>query len=308
MSFDLRIQFIGLMTWVPEGTKAMHVLLPVTGDHAGHGGGGGGGGGHGAGGHEPDHGGEAPAAPAPPAPSVAQHHLRLVYDVAYESRSSTQLLRRYRMLNLDQRVLNLARVETADELVTRLPDELPLLNDLGGPIKPGLVTALPAGPVAARVTMHAGALSAYELGATFKFPSQNDVRRMTPGTEWTIRGITSTLAEAGGVPYLPGFKLEGPGEEKKVPNLYPIGRTIHLMVFNTVREEFPPKGPLFSTPDNGSDRHFAAYFALCTSSPGDVRPEIAPGEPIFVTGDTVDQPDSGADPSGICVQARGSLE
>ncbi len=284
MSFDLKIQFVGLMTWVPEGVSAMHVLLPATGEDAGNCSG---------------------SASGTNGGCIEEHFLRIIYDVAYQTPGSKQLRRTYNMIDLKGGVLDLSEVKSVEGLVSNLPDELPLLNDLAGPVIAKLVTDPPAGPLGARVTMRSGVLSDYAVNANFKFKGKDEIRRMTDMTEWTIRGLT-VEAEPGKLG-LPALELK---LDKRLPKLYPIGQTIHLMVFNTIRSEFPPKGPLFDPFRDGFDQHFQAYLTLCTSNPGNVILNAADkgeGEPIYVTGDLVEQPETSADPSAICVQARGHL-
>lgn len=306
MSFDLRLHFTGLMTWVPEG-NLMHVLLPSTGEHT-----------HTEGGGEgpPEH--EHDPAPGGPTPikkeeedeeKIEPHFARLVYDAAYGLPGQTQLVRSYKMVDLTGRVLQLTGLATTEGFTPHLTDELPALGDVAGPIPASRVVGLPTPPLGARVTMDAGALTDYELGAHFDYAGKEEPQRMTFGTEWTIRGIASRSMEHGGAAFLPRLKLLGPGEgqEELLPPLFPIGQTIHLTVFDTVATEFPPDGPFFNVAGEGRDLHFGAYLDLCADRrPGDQRPRATTGKKVHVEGAkvTLNGPQV---PSGICVHAKAQL-
>ena len=334
MSFDLRIRFSGLMIWVPEPGHSMHVLLPSTHGHV-HGGGAAtnGGGVHG---HEYDRragvGRDAAVLASSrfstreagfdrvtfresetrtsraAAAAVETHFTRIIYDAAYEKPGQTQLSRTYVMVDLEDRVLDLTGLSTSDSVNLALPDELPSLDNVAHPVDPALVSQMPDHRVAARVTMDAGALTQYDLGAALHLESADKAQRMTSGTEWTIRGIASRMpVSMGGVEYLPGLVLRGPehAQENSLPNLFPISNTIHLSIFHTISSEFPPKGRLFQ-PSNERDAHFSAYYGVCPPVHGVRIPERADDLPLVVRGDEVKFNEKTV-PSAICVQAQARL-
>lgn len=348
-SFDLRIHFVGLMMWVPEGETAMHVLMPSTeghvhggggGDEGGGGAAGGGGGGgvhahqHHVSGHPVAPSGDADARLARAAREVMAalsaeadapmfaaaeataadkktettplHFVRLAYDVAYENPKSTQLAREWEMVDLTDRVLDLTKLKSSDGFVPSLPDELASLDPFANPVPKALVQQLPASPVAARVSMSSGVLSDYEVGAPFTFENPDEPQRITPVTEWTIRGIS--LPDDGSNP-LKDLVILGPGENQGhgLRPLYPIGQTIHLTVYHMVGKEFPPHNKRFNPEAGEDDDHFEAYFQVAkprTATPPPPR-KIA-GEEILVRGAAVVHK-SKENPGSICGQAKASL-
>lgn len=345
-SFDLRIHFVGLMMWVPEDGKLMHVLMPSTEGHV-HGGGGGGGnegsggaagGGAGGGVHAHQHHvsghpvslaatepglAEAIAkirsALAPAADSEARlmaandttektppHFVRLAYDVAYENSESTQLSREWEMVELTNRVLDLTGLPTSEGFDGFLPNELASLDRFANPVKRELVTDPPSGPVAARVTMNSGALSDYELGAAFTFEDPKKPQRITSVTEWTIRGIPIPADGSN-----PLAKLVIGGEdvppEDQLPPLYPIGQTIHLTIYHMVGIEYPPHNLRFKPEARRDDDHFTAYFQVAESRTREAPiPRRSAGTGIRVRGDRVKEKGP-HNPGSICGQARASL-
>jgi hypothetical protein len=289
MSFDLRIQFLGLAMYVPEGSDTMHVLLPATEHHS-------------CGGGDLRNGGVEP------------HFARLVYDEAYERPGQTQLSRRYRMIDLERRVMDLRGLPTSEALEMHLTDELPSLDAVAGPVPRSLVQGMPGGRLAGRVALDSGALSHYTLGATFHLDDETRSQRMTTQTEWTVRGITSRVPEAEGAwEVLQAAPLQGPaeGEAQPLPRLYPIGQNIQLMVFNAIASELPPDGPMFRIERAPGDaEHFGAYYDICPPREGSgFIPTSA--EPVLVQvqvqGATV-EPWGGQLPGFLCVHARGTLE
>jgi hypothetical protein len=261
MSFDLRIHFLGLAMFVPEGTEKMHVLLPDTTGHD-------------------------------------EHIARIIHDEAYETAGQTQLSRKYNMIKLEGRVLDLTGLTTSPGIDPNLPDELPDMNRVAIPVPATKVTGMPGGGVIGRVTMDAGALTDYGLGAAFRLNSPTVKSRMAVRTEWTVRGINSTSLNA---------SLLGGGTA--LPELFPIAQTIHLMVFHTVRIEFPPHGSDFDIPEPGKDaEHFKAYYKICTSKDDPVEhfPKVAPRIPVQVKGDTVSK-DGSESPGMTCVQPKATL-
>lgn len=298
MSFDLRIQFSGLMVWVPEGHTSMHVLLPATGSHV----------------HAQPRGGvhghEACAGPEHDS-GVCRHFARLVYDAAYERPGQTQLSREYVMVDLADRVLDLTGVSSPEGIDVTLPDEIPSLDTMAMPVERVLVDEMPDARLAARVSMRSGSLTSYELGAPFNFVSPDVPQRITAGTEWTIRGIDSrTSTPAGGVPYLPGQAILGPGKAlaTRLPDLYPIRQTIEMTVFHVVPGELPPHAPRFNPAGEGRDDHFSAYFQVARPRDVAVRVPVAnAGMRVRVKGDLVDN-NAAQIPGVICVQAQASLQ
>lgn len=340
-SFDLRIHFVGLMMWVPDGETAMHVLMPGTEGHShgGRGGGGSEGGATGGGVHAHQH--HVSGHPAPPseaadarlaraaremmaalstvgdstptflaaseaADKMPLHFVRLAYDVAYEDPKSTQLLREWEMVDLTDRVLDLTELQSSDGFVPNLPDELASLDTFASPVSRALVDQLPASPVTARVTMSSGVLSDYEVGAPFTFENPDEPQRITPVTEWTIRGIP--LPDEGSNP-LEKLIIRGPGENQgqKLRPLYPIGQTIHLTLYHMTSKEFPPHNLRFRPEALDDDDHFEAYFQVAKPlAAAPPPPRKIAGQEILVRGATVVEKDKQA-PGSICGQAKASL-
>lgn len=353
MSFDLRLRFIGLALYVPEGKKAMHVLLPATTghQHEGH---------HGNGGNddgslpagrggvtgneqtEPSRGegdtatfeasgdadepGEATVKPGEAlttANPIDSHFVRIVYDAAYErAEEGRQLSRTYKVVDFTGRLLKLRRgeepgqVQTAEELDSTLTDELPPLEGVAQPVDRKMVEELPRGAVAGRVTVDTGALTHYALGATFHLNDDVEARRMTPETEWTIRGITSQIPTGAApqplVPGLPETLLQGASDtpQKKLPRLYPIGQTIELLVFNAVSTEFPPGGSFHIENKDGDAEHFEAYYAICPKldTRADTTPRQTPEVPdVDVDGDELPKRGGPQRPGFTCVHAQAML-
>lgn len=332
MSFDLRIHFIGLAMYVPEGNEKMHVLLPSTrhahgptppggvhGHDRGHDHGGaatldaaGGGpeaptgvdeGGPGA----PtgvDEGGEEPGTARGPGGELDAHFARIVYDTAYEHPGQAQLARKYKFVDLEGRVLDLSGLQAEKDLDEPLPDELASLDGVAEPVPPELVRNAPDHRLAARVTMGAGALTDYTIGAHFTLGNSGPARRMTTRTEWTIRGIQGD--------FLPEQELAGADGRPTLtlPRLVPIGKTIHLMVFDTVASEFPPGGDFRVVrlpPDTGTP-HFVAYHAVCRPRVGDLVPQAASVPDAVQVEEGSDLVGDGpAVPSMTCVQTQAPL-
>lgn len=260
---------------------------------------------------------EAPAATT----KMDDHHARIVFDKAYLEPGQTQLKREYVMLDLQGRVLDLSGLATsARPLNDVLPDELAPMDRVAHAVPRDLVTDLPDARLAGRVTFDAGALTDHSLGALWTLNGGNP-QRMTLDTEWTIRDIQSTKTTAGGVvACLPERVLPGAAdpadlaeeEKPKLPELFPIADTIHLMVFHTVANQLPPAGDFDIGLPAPSDRpdHFMAYYSVCPKR-GDVppageKPLPAPARRVVVDGPQV--PATGKEfPSLSCVQAWASL-
>lgn len=237
------------------------------------------------------------------------HFARIVYDAAYEQPNQKQLSRRYKMVDLTGRVLDLTGIATTHGFCGCLPDELPSLDGVAERVPVELVRELPDHRLAGRVSMDAGVLSTYELGALFNFGGKDQPQRMTFETEWTVRGIASRMsASRGGAEFLPGPALQGPtpAQEARLPNLFPIADTIHLIVFNTVLSELPPRGTLFDIKAQGRDDHFGAYFGICKPLRGGiVKPVAATRVNVEVEGAL--PPRGPQIPGAICVQSQGKL-
>lgn len=341
-SFDLRIHFVGLMMWVPDGKTAMHVLMPSTSDHDHVEGGGGerassgGGGVHAHQHHLHGHPDRAAATDVEglaraaadalaalttaaagtgdssgirarvSAKAVGQHHVRLVYDTAYETAASTQLSREWEMVDLNNCVLDLTGLLTSEGFDRFLPDEVASLDRFAKPVKRELVQELPSGPVAARVTMNGGALSDYELGAAFTFEDPRKPQRITSVVEWTIRGIP---VPADGSNPLANLVIRGEGvtDEDQLRPLYPIGQTIHLTIYHMVSTEYPPHNLRFKPEARRDDDHFTAYFQVAESlTPQAPYPRRSAGIGIRVRGDRVKEKGP-HNPGSICGQGQASL-
>lgn len=298
MSFDLRIRFEGLMMWVPEGEKAMHVLIPaITGhDH-----------GKKKDGQEKEH--QHPKKDPKGKgddQKIPEHVVRVVVDQAYLKPDQKQLTRNLFMVDLAGRVLDLTGLSW-DGMEASLPNEIPSLDGAVEPLHPDIVKGKPVAPVAARVTMDAGAMTNYELGIPFTF--LDEARRITGVTEWTIRGVgTRQSAAEGGAFCLRGTQILAHEDDKTdLPDLFPIGHAINLTVMHLVRGDFPPHGPRFNPEVEDPDFHFDAYFDV--AKPKRRKPE--PPEPtkvpdIEVDGDPVDD-DGDHIPGSICGTVRVSL-
>lgn len=278
-SFDLRIQFAGLMLWVPEGPGRMHVLMPM---HQGHG---------------------TPGGPAPhPGHETDaehdkhRHHGRLMYDVAYESPTSQQLSRTLRAVNIERRLLKLDGLSAAG-IDLDLPDEIPHMRTVARSVERHLVERFPGGPVMGRITMDAGALTGCDMGARYSLGGQ--ALRMGTRTEWTIRGIEADSIDLASLVY------QENGSKLDLPRLYPIGQTVSITVYNTLAGDMPQNGK--RGPYSEEDAiHFDAYYDLCPPLKDRKIPRHAGAEIIQVLGDAVE---ARVDQSGglTCVHAQSHL-
>jgi hypothetical protein len=296
MSYDLRITFSGLTLFVPQSNDTMHVLLPQSSGHvhaaAGAGTGhpshndGGVHGHHDPHGHDADGGATAvldpPAEPGDPVKEqdadpeedeeIEVHFTRLIYDTAYENPNAAELSRTYKVLDFTGRTLDLRGLTTTGEgLHPVVPNEIPSMDRVQRHVDPALVQdgALDA-RLAARLALGSGAITNCLLGARFSLAGQD--QRITVRSEWTVRGVTSDEPANGGAGARRAVLPAQPAAGLPVP-LYPIGQTIHLMVFNTTAEEFPPHGPGFDVPmPRGDAHHFAAYYPLTVEGPSNAIP------------------------------------
>jgi hypothetical protein len=220
MPFDLRVSFSGLAMYVTRDGGQVEVLLP--------------------------------SVPGPAAP----HGVRIEYDAAYETPGSTRLSGERRVVDLDARVLDLTGLSARDDSAPRLPEELPRLTDPAGRVS----APLPGTPLdqtlAARVTMDAGRFQRHTppMFSLPGGPSRDGQIRM----EWTIEGITVDGDEDA---VLPGRALLGPDgtPRERLPDLFPIGETIHLTVFNADPEPVP-RPEIAPDADVSPRQHFAAFY------------------------------------------------
>lgn len=314
MTIDLRLHVLGLAAYVPEDGAKMHLLLPFMrhADHpaAPHG-------------DTPGVSGNAfaplrdgtPFIPMTAAAAAAddpeRHHPRLMFDLAYLTPNQPELARSYELVNFEGRVLDLSGLDTGSEgFEPRLPHELPDLHSVSHPVPRQLVTQLPNGRLAGRVTVDSGALTRYALGASFHLNDISVSTRMAFETEWTIRGVRPEPDE-NGVPRLPPLVVRGPGaaDELALPPLYPIAQTVQLTVFNAVSTAFPPRGALFRVPKpTESTHHFLAYHGLSRARHNPPRkPVAADVVEVPVRGD-VPTPVGPHLPGVICVQVQTRLE
>jgi hypothetical protein len=281
MSFDLRIRFTGLMMWVPEGQTAMHVLMPKMVHE-----------------HKEGEGEEHEKMP--------EHFARLVYDLAYEDPAATELKREYQMVDLTNSVLDLANVVSLEGFDVRLTKELANMATVADPVDPALVHGIPDQRMNARVTVRSGVLSDYKLGARYRFES-DEPQRITPSTEWTIRRVSDrTTGEVAAS--LARLVVRGPEGENLLPELHPIGQTIHMEVFHVVSAFLPPHHDERFNPDDGgdTDTHFAAYYALSPSRAPEPRlPEGGGPLPVEVRNRV--ERDGVHDPGSVCGQTRAML-
>lgn len=278
MSFDLRIHFVGLNLFVPEEPSRMHVLLPSSKGHK-------------------------------------QHHARLIFDEAYLDPKKKELTRTYNHIKIDGRVVDFTGVPVAEATIdTHLPAEIPSIAKFIEPLERSLVTSMPDPErLDGRVSVSSGALGFYGLGARFFSLEDGKPQRMPARLEWTIRGITSMeAAESGARAVLPARDLMGvDGSIKKLPNLYPIGNTIHLLVFHAISEEFPPHGEDFKIlkPTKDEADHFKAYYSVVKK--GEVVaskpvPKTTISESVTCTGDKVKK-DGDETPGHTCLGAQARL-
>lgn len=288
MSFDLRIQFVGLMLFVPEDGKRLHVLMPFHEGHENHGGAAAPGAGH------PGHPGGGAGKP-----SRDRHYARLVWDRAHEDEKSQQMSRQLMFVTLERRVLEVIDLVKTPDLDSDLPDEIPHMSRVAGEVEHKWVREFPAGALLSRATFDTGALTHCENGAPFYLGDATT--RMTSRTEWTIRGIEGESLDLG------ALISDESGAHPDLPPLHPIGQTITLTVYNALAGDMPRLGGHGPVADDNA-RHFVAYYDLCTR-PGErpVPRALLKAEEILVFGDhvVVDEHQSG---TGLtCVQAQAKL-
>ena len=231
MSFDLRITFIGLCLFVPESSDGpMHVLLPATDGHNGH-----------------DDG------------ELQPHSARLVYDTAHTAQGQTAFRRELACPSLEGFALDL-RGLSRGSIGTELPDEFVDMGAIpgGGKVGPTLVGSEPGTSVTSRITLDAGHLTAYELGILWRFRNAAP-QPMTWRAEWTIRGIEGDRLEARKLESLHG------NDPESLPELFPIGETIHLSVYHVLPRDLPGarEAPIAGLP---TADHFRGYYRLFPSA------------------------------------------
>lgn len=275
MSFDLRIHFVGLNLFVPEEPSRMHVLLPSANHHK-------------------------------------EHFARIIFDTAYLNTASKELTRTYSHVDIGGRVVDFTGIPVAEATInTHLPEEIPSIEPFVKPLSRSLVTSLPdPEKLKSRLSLGSGALSFYNLGARF-FLDGDTPHRYSSRTEWTVRGITAMeSAESGARAVLPARDLPGvDGSMARLPNLYPIGNTIHLLLFHAISEAFPPHGEDFRIPRPNQDKadHFDAFYGVSEAIRNTPTPTTAESADVVCMGAKV-RKDGAQTPGHTCLGARASLE
>jgi hypothetical protein len=270
MSFDLRIRFAGLCLLVPDPQRAdppaparFHVLLPdVKHEHGGHE-------------HAPDAPDAAGTGEAAAGGEIVEHLPRLIYDRAHESPDSKEFTRELACIDLRGQALSLLGLGP-DPIDLFLPGEVANLDDVAGPnrLARKFVDSMAPGPeLAARVTLDRGCVTDYLLGVQARLTDsegeeaeEEDAPRMTAQVEWTVRGIETA---DGSLTF--GPKGVNGGPDGGGIKLYPIGRTIHLEVWNVPKSELPGSP---APNEDSSEEHFAGLFDLL-ALPAGVEP-VAP--------------------------------
>lgn len=222
MPFDLRVSFSGLAMYVTRDGGTVDVLLP--------------------------------SVPGPAAP----HRVRIEYDAAYETPGSTQLSGERRVVDLDARVLDLTGLPAQDDSDPRLPEDVPRLTSPAGQLSAPPPNTPLGDTLAARVTMDAGRFEKHAppMFSLYGGQSPDAPIRM----EWTIEGITVDGDEDA---VLRGRALLGPDgtPQERLPDLFPIGETIHLTVFNAGTDPVPQPGTA-PPADVSPQEDFAAFYSL----------------------------------------------
>jgi hypothetical protein len=237
MSFELRITFSGLCMFVPgKDAEAgrMHVLMPATGAH--------------------DHGGHAAAGEQP----VEQHVLRLAYDAVHEQTSPGAPTRKPVFVELAGSALSVPHDgrPSADPAVP--PSVVDLFRVTEDKIDPALVRGAPAGHVAARVSMGAGAVSDVAEGAVWELDGRDE--EMSHAVQWVV-------------PEVPGDSLtwDVAGAGGRFRTLHPVRQgsrqVLELYIFNIPPRELPAEVPPMSgaiptLPPGYPAWHFLAYYDL----------------------------------------------
>lgn len=275
MSFDLRIHFVGLNLFVPEEPSRMHVLLPTANHHK-------------------------------------EHFARIIFDTAYLDPASRALTRTYDHVDIGGRVVDLTGIPVAESAIdTFLPEEIPSIEPFVKPLSRSLVTSLPdPAKVKSRLSLGSGSLSFYNLGARF-FLDGDTPQRYSSRTEWTVRGITAMEAADGGArAVLPALDLPGQdGSIVRLPRLYPIGNTIHVLLFHAISEEFPPHGEDFRIPKPNKDKadHFDAFYEVSEAIRDTPTPVTAESADVICMGAKV-RKDGAQTPGHTCLGAQARLE
>lgn len=301
MSFDLRIRFNGLCLLVPEPARddadppssgRFHVLLPdvkhrhpVGGVHAhavvdvaeevpdtafdtpcgaGHAG-------HFSG--EMPEEGEGEPQPGGGMGEIVEHLPRLVFDTAYRTAGSREFTRELACLDVRGQAIPLLGLGP-DPIRLFVPGEVANLDEVsgGGRVPRRFVDDPAPGPeLATRVTIDRGCVTDYLLGAqaTLKESTGEEEEpapggkepRLTAQVEWTIRGIET---EDGSLTLRPRG-LNGVPDGREI-RLFPIGRTIHLELWNVPKSELP--GSPARNDKDSSVEHFAGLFDLLDLSGG----------------------------------------
>jgi hypothetical protein len=246
--FTLRLHFIGLCTFVPDGENAVHVLLPATGEH---------GGGH-------------------PAPGEAAGEHRVERHAAalagcVRGDSIKELQSCWPFLDLQGRALRFG-LRSA-----RTPVEGPEMPDISPIAKAKVPRRLLQNPpkdeskdIAARVTLHAGAWGACALSATFDLVENGNPLALcvplSPRSCWDIRCQSSaelsiTLDDREIEPDV--LLRPDPARALDDVTTAPDPTVIHLAVFHVPPCELPPFGTPADEPDAGDvSPHFPGHYKV----------------------------------------------
>jgi hypothetical protein len=224
MSFDLRIELVGLCLFVPDpGTGTLYVLMPAAGGH-----------GHG----------------------VDPHVVRLCFDSAHLQPGSPRPNGIPALVAMDR--VELVAAAAGGELSLALPDEL---VDVGTETRrrifPGALRGDdPARRLAARVELRTGACTNYQPGVCWSFPTPLRQQRLCNRLIWNVGQIEEERLEL-------AFDPLAGGKGATLPPLYPIDGGIELSVYHTTRDELPPAPHDPSPPPWGAPaHHFGAFYAL----------------------------------------------
>ena len=240
MSFDLRISFTGVCLFTPD---------------------------------------VAPASPAQHRMHVLlpafgtgdhHHHARLVYDVAYLT-GAPGLARRLDCVPLEGGYLEIL---SPGALNAAFPREVVSLDPIMSPerLPRSYVSDAPGPLVSSRVTLASGAVSNYEVGAHFEV-GEVSARRMTWQLEWTVRGIESDRLALDLRPFT--TQEDEPSPPVPPRELFPIGDTIRLFVYNVTCQDLPPLRLMDDFPVGAEVEHFKAYYQLYgASASGKSLPKI----------------------------------
>jgi len=229
MTFDLKIQFVGLCMFVPDPDgSAMHVLMPTS---AGSGG---------------PHG----------SADVPAHVAMLCFDPGYLQRNGSRWPGAAVNAVVDQATLAVAGSGTLD---LALPESVAV--NVARVTRSSVIPSLlapgdPGTALAARVRLESGKMTGYAPGVCWNYDSPPDDPRPLPNRVcWTVpmEGKQVDLV-------LRPFKGE---RDTPLPALYPIDGAVEVWVYNTPRHELPPSPLHDSRPEHGQPaHHFVEYYKL----------------------------------------------